>query len=230
MNLPDNIPVMTLSSATLFPRALMPLYIFEPRYRRMLADMLRSHRMFSVAMQKPDQTRESPCAVAGIGLIRVSVGHADGTSHLILQGLARVELGEPLQTRPYRVHAIRPLLRTNSDTLAVDALMGRLRELVEERLRATPDSVPFPLTDPIKPGAGNEGTDSDRGLSLGDVMRHLNSLTDADQLADLVTCALLSQSEQRQVILETVAVDERLRRLIKFLRSDIDGHPNSPVD
>ena len=83
---------MTLPNATLFPQALLPLYIFEPRYRQMLADALHSHRMFSVAMQKPGSKRESPLTVAGLGLIRVSVGHRDGTSHLILQGLARVEL------------------------------------------------------------------------------------------------------------------------------------------
>src|SRR5205814_10186063 len=92
MDIPSQVPVMTLRDATLFPQALLPLYIFEPRYRRMLADMLRSERMFSVAMQKPGRTRETPCSVAGLGLIRVSVGHDDGTSHLILQGLARVEI------------------------------------------------------------------------------------------------------------------------------------------
>ena len=102
MELPDAVPVMTLPSATLFPQALLPLYIFEPRYRQMLADMLKTDRMFSVAMQKPGNKRESPCHVAGLGLIRVSVAHQDGTSHLILQGLTRVELVETVQTRPYR--------------------------------------------------------------------------------------------------------------------------------
>ena len=92
MQLPDAVPVMTLPSATLFPQALLPLYIFEPRYRRMLAEALDSNRMFTVAMQRPGRTREIPCPVAGLGLIRVSVGHNDGTSHLILQGLARVQL------------------------------------------------------------------------------------------------------------------------------------------
>ena len=43
MKLPSEVPVMTLPNATLFPQALLPLYIFEPRYRRMLADTLASH-------------------------------------------------------------------------------------------------------------------------------------------------------------------------------------------
>ena len=49
MMIPSEVPVMTLPNATLFPQALLPLYIFEPRYRQMLVDMLHSHRMFSVA-------------------------------------------------------------------------------------------------------------------------------------------------------------------------------------
>ena len=79
MELPNLVPVMTLPNATLFPQALLPLYIFEPRYRQMLVDTLKAKRMFSVAMQRPGRTRETPCPVAGLGLIRVSVDHQDGT-------------------------------------------------------------------------------------------------------------------------------------------------------
>ena len=92
MKLPNEVPVMTLPNATLFPQYLLPLYIYEPRYRKMLVDALNGNRMFSVAMQRPGRSRETPSPVAGLGLIRVSVGHQDGTSHLVLQGIARVEL------------------------------------------------------------------------------------------------------------------------------------------
>src|SRR5438094_3568807 len=109
MKIPREIPVMTLPKATLFPQALLPLYIFEPRYRQMLADALHSDRMFSVAMQRPGSTRESPSPIAGLGLIRVSVGHRDGTSHLILQGLARGKLQEAVRYKRYRMQRIRPV-------------------------------------------------------------------------------------------------------------------------
>src|SRR5271165_3452200 len=109
MKLPCEVPVMTLPHATLFPQALLPLYIFETRYRRMLLDSLHSDRMFSVAMQKPGRKRETPSVIAGLGLIRVSVGHEDGTSHLILQGIARVKLEETVCYKPYRIQRIQPL-------------------------------------------------------------------------------------------------------------------------
>jgi len=60
MKIPREVAIMTLPNATLFPQALLPLYIFEPRYRQMLADALHSNRLFAVAMQKPGSTRESP--------------------------------------------------------------------------------------------------------------------------------------------------------------------------
>ena len=135
MKIPREVPVMTLPNATLFPQALLPLYIFEPRYRQMLADSLNSNRMFSVAMQRPGSTRESPSPVAGLGLIRVSVGHRDGTSHLILQGLARVELESAVRYKPYRVQRIRPLHAPPCDNVKVDALVAKVRELLEERIR-----------------------------------------------------------------------------------------------
>src|ERR1041384_7355759 len=134
MEIPHEVPVMTLPSATLFPQALLPLYIFEPRYRQMLADSLKSNRMFSVAMQKPGRTRETPYPVAGLGLIRVSVDHADGTSHLVLQGLIRIELKETVQYKPYRVQGIRPLHTKSQDSVVIDALLAKVHELVRHRL------------------------------------------------------------------------------------------------
>src|SRR5688572_20603576 len=109
MEIPGEIAIMTLPNTTLFPQALLPLYIYEPRYRKMLADALTSHRMFAVAMQRPGLVRESPSRIAGLGLVRVAVGNRDGSSHLILQGLTRIKLSQTVRYKPYRVQTISPL-------------------------------------------------------------------------------------------------------------------------
>jgi Lon protease-like protein len=221
MVLPDQVPVMTLPNATLFPQALLPLYIFEPRYRKMLKDALLADRMFSVALQKPGRTRETPCAVAGLGLIRVSVDHEDGTSHLILQGLTRVELRETVQYKPYRVHAIRPLASKPSESMVVDALVAEVHELVERRLKLQPAPLPFPLP---KKGKG-KGSKEDPGslpFSMKEILEYLSNLPDAAHVADLVSCALLPDAKERQAILETVDIEPRLKRLIQFLMGEID--------
>ena len=216
VKLPREVPVMTLPNATLFPQALLPLYIFEPRYRQMLADALHSHRMFSVAMQRPDRVREAPLLVAGLGLIRVSVGHKDGTSHLILQGLTRVELEEPVRTRPYRVQRIRPLATPPCDTVAADALWAKVRELLKERLELGL-SLPPPFLPQGKKGKPSQAPP----FSSKEVTKYLDSIADPEQAADQVSVAVLKNAAERQAILEAVDVETRLRRLIQFLLRDI---------
>lgn len=216
VKLPLELPVMTLPNATLFPQALLPLYIFEPRYRRMLADALRTHRMFSVAMQRPGVSREIPLPVAGVGLIRVAVGHKDGTSHLILQGLTRVELERPVRYKPYRIQRIRVLSTPPCDTVAADTLLAKLRQLLKERLELGPP-LPFPLPK-AEPA---EESNLPQPFTSEDVLGYLDSITDAERAADLISCALLQGAAERQAILEAVDVETRLRRLIHFLVQDI---------
>jgi ATP-dependent Lon protease len=221
MVLPYEVPVMTVANATLFPQALLPLHIFEPRYRRMLADCLKSHRMFALAMQRPGRTRETPCAVAGLGLIRVSVEHKDRTSHLILQGIARVELGPAVKYKPYRVHTISALEANTTHSGQIVPLVARVHKLVEQRINLGSFPMPFPLPD------GGEGIDAELGelppskFSVSDVLNYLKSLHDANQLADLVSCALLPRASERQSILETVDLEARLLRLIQYLMDEI---------
>jgi ATP-dependent Lon protease len=219
MKLPREVPVMTLPNATLFPQALLPLYIFEPRYRQMLADALHSHRMFSVAMQRPGNTRETPSPVAGLGLIRVSVGHRDGTSHLILQGLARVELAEAVRYRPYRIQRISPLRTPPCDADTVKTLAAKVRELLKERTRLGL-KFPFPVMSPDK----QEDRPGPPAFSAREILRYLDSISDPEQVADLVSCAVLPGGAERQAILETVAVEARLQRLIDFLLAEIQAN------
>jgi ATP-dependent Lon protease len=216
MKIPREVPVMTLPNATLFPQALLPLYIFEPRYRQMLADALNSNRMFSVAMQKQGTSRETPSPVAGLGLIRVSVGHRDGTSHLILQGLARVELEEAVRYKPYRVQRIKALQAPPCDNVKVDALVAKLRELLEDRIQL---GLPFPF--PVMSPGQTEPGGTPPSFSPKEILNYLDSITDPEQAADLVSCAVLPGAAERQTILETVDVEVRLRRLIHFLLAEI---------
>ena len=207
---------MTLPNATLFPQALLPLYIFEPRYRQMLADALHSNRMFTVAMRRPGSTRETPLPVAGLGLIRVSVGHRDGTSHLILQGLARVELEQAVRYKPYRIQRIRPLQTPPCDNVAVDALIAKVRELLEERIEL---GLAFPF--PMVSLDHSDSSPAPPSSSPKEMMQYLDSLTNLDQAVDLVSRTVLPGAVERQAILETVDVEARLRRLIHFLLAEI---------
>ena len=219
MELPCEVPLMTLPSATLFPQALLPLYIFEPRYRQMLRDVLESNRMLAVAMQKPGRSRETPVTVAGLGFIRASVEHDDGTSHLILQGLARVELGRAVRYKPYRVQRIRPLTAPRVDSVVIDALVAKVHELVEQRIKLG-FNLPFPLMKTSSTETKTGGS-IPAGFTVRDVLNYLEKLPNAEQIVDLVSCALLQKAQERQAILETVDVETRLKQLIHFLLAEI---------
>src|SRR5437660_9967279 len=105
--LPKQLPVMPLPGAVLFPHALLPLYIFEPRYRQMLQHALEQHRIFCVTLIKPScpewHAPEDFFHVATAGLIRACVGGDDGTAKLMLQGLQRVRLAGFEQEAPFLI-------------------------------------------------------------------------------------------------------------------------------
>src|SRR4029434_8093716 len=98
VELPATVPVMPLPSVLLFPNALLPLHIFEPRFREMLARALEDNRMLCVPLVKPERqqwrTSADFCSVSTIGLIRACIERSDGTSDLILQGIRRVKFSE----------------------------------------------------------------------------------------------------------------------------------------
>lgn len=211
---------MTLPNAILFPQVMLPLFIFEARYRKMLRDVLETHRMFAIAMQKPSTPKGTPSNIAGLGLVRAAVTHKDGTSHLILQGMARISLTETVKQRPYRQERFKLLETKREDSLVVDALTEKVLDLVAERFK---QGFPFPILNQLLKMDAEGGKTSDNGASLDTIIEYLAKLENPDQLADLVSCTLLSAPTQRQIILETVDLETRLKHLIHFLLADISS-------
>jgi len=190
---------MTLPNAILFPQALLPLYIFEPRYRDMLRDSLESQRMFAVALPN-DATEKTlvPHRVAGVGLIRACVDKPDGSSNLILQGVSRVRFTDFVQEKPYYVGRIEVLSTEESDALEVEALSVKVLEMI--------------------------GAMHDAGEIQADgIMKFLNEIRDYDALADIVTYSFIENVESKQKILETLNLKTRLQKVIVALRRQSQG-------
>jgi Lon protease-like protein len=199
ISLPDQVPVMPLPGALLFPNALLPLHIFEPRYQQMLEHALREHRMFSVALVKPQSSQwkstDDFFHVAGVGLIRACVGRGDGTSNLILQGLRRVRFAEFQQSAPFPVARIEPLESESSSSVETDALGAKVIELYSKLKRA--------------------------GRQLPEkVDKYLSDLSDMEMLADLMAATFINDPLRRQQLLEELSLNQRLRLLIQYLREE----------
>jgi len=93
---------------------MLPLRIFEDRYKKMLSDVLNQDRIFAVVAERDqtltdDQLDEPPFEVATAGLIRVSKENEDGTSFVMLQGLSRVRIRSINDEGPYRILKVEPL-------------------------------------------------------------------------------------------------------------------------
>ena len=114
MNIPSRIPAMTLRDVVLFPQAMLPLRIFEDRYKKMLSDVLNQDRIFAIVAERhqtltDDHLDEPPFEVATAGLVRVSKENDDGTSFVMLQGLSRVRIRSIDDEGPYRILKVEPL-------------------------------------------------------------------------------------------------------------------------
>jgi len=200
MNLPSEVPVMPLPGAVLFPHALLPLYIFEPRYREMLEHALQRDRMFSVTLIKPScpewRAPEDFFHFATVGLIRACVGRGDGTSNLVLQGLHRVRFTDFEQDTPFPVAKIDIVESSDDTTIKTEALGEKVLELYRKLKRAGRQLPPK-------------------------VDRYLAQLGDLEMLADLVASTFVEDPLRRQRMLEEASVNQRLRLLITFLQDEI---------
>jgi Lon protease-like protein len=100
---PIRVPVFPLGGALLFPRAQLPLHIFEPRYRAMVRDALASDGLIAMIQPKDDATVPRLFDVGCIGRIVASEELEDGRFNIVLEGITRFRLADEVQvSTPYR--------------------------------------------------------------------------------------------------------------------------------
>lgn len=190
---------MLLRSCTLFPHSLLPLYIFEPRYRKMLAHALENHRLFCVGnllncpdMAEDDEADELISPITTAGMVRACVGQGDGTSHLMLQGVIRVKILGWEQRSPFRLARVEMVPSVQGNKKENLLVAEHLVKLVLELLKN-----------------GGQGTDQ--------ICRQLKNLENPDILADFVAANFLSEPTLRQQALEIQEVGQRMKFLLDSL-------------
>src|SRR5574341_684698 len=102
------IPLFPLATVVFFPNTLLPLHVFEPRYRQMVKDVIDSERIIGMALLKPGWEKNyegNPeiYSVAGMGRIVNSEPLEDGRFNIVLYGLKRVKIIEIARELPYRL-------------------------------------------------------------------------------------------------------------------------------
>ena len=136
MMLPATIPIFPLPNVVLFPSVFLPLHIFEPRYRQMLAAALSGDRIVGMVLLKNERDLvEEPPPVYDIGCAGL-ISHAeplpDGRSNIILRGIERFRIVIEVGGRPYRRAQVASLPEADSDQIRdqLHGLRGRLDPLL----------------------------------------------------------------------------------------------------
>ena len=106
-NFSGTVPVFPLPNVVLFPKMLLPLHIFEPRYREMTDHALAGERLIAMALLKEgwkEDYYKNPQVheVIGIGRILKETRLEDGRYNLLLYGLRRARIVEEIGGRPFR--------------------------------------------------------------------------------------------------------------------------------
>src|SRR5262249_33363847 len=115
----QQIPIFPLPNCVLLPRAILPLHLFEPRYREMAADIVDDHRLVAMALLKPGYEAKYYTHVAAIHPV-LCVGRIvryerldDGRYNLLLQGVCRAKVRREDKECSYRRGWLVPIPTVN---------------------------------------------------------------------------------------------------------------------
>jgi Lon protease-like protein len=192
------LPLFPLPNVVLFPDALVPLHIFEPRYREMIGDTLEGDRRIGMVLLragwKADYEGRPPIYPIGCSAVIVhAVKLDDGRYNIVIRGLERFRVTAEDDARAYRRATIDAVPETALDD-EQRAALGVLRATLEARL-----------------GLMNPAADVGR-LSSG----RADVLPDA-QFVNQLSQSIALEPVEKQALLECGSVLSRAETLIELL-------------
>jgi Lon protease-like protein len=209
------VPIFPLPDVVLFPHALLPLHIFEPRYRTMIDDALKTDRLIAMARLKSDyqdfyHTKEAPIYNSVcLGRVTADQKLPDGRYYLILEGVVRATvLEEPETPKPYRMGELK-LHRDRhrfSEKFDQEKQGEKLLKLCRSHLGED---------------AGHKG-----------LLKILESNLKLGTLCDILSYACPLAIDQKQALLEESNIEKRsellVQGLVNLVRQDIDNENFPP--
>ena len=188
-----HIPIFPLPDVVLFPHTLLPLHIFEPRYRQMVRDCLAGDKRLAMGLLRPgwetDYYGRPPIyPIAGAGEIIQHEELPDGRFNILLRGTMRIGITAELPAdKSYRVGRARPLPDRYPDANP-KALVDRIERLKVFYLR---------ILSEVQKGQG-------------EIAKIFSGVKDPGIIVDRIAGAAIADAETRQQVLEAVEVATRL--------------------
>ncbi len=196
--LPPTIPLFPLPNVVLFPQVVLPLHIFEPRYRDMVGDALAGDRIIGMVLLCPgwegDYEGRPPVYPVGCaGLVTHAERLTDGRFNIVLRGLEKFRVVSEEANRSYRVATV--------ETVAEPGFDGDREELRIARRRLETLLVPQPA---------GRGVDTTMPPSMGD-----------EDLINALAQYLDLEPLEKQALLEREGLLARCRSLIELLEMKV---------
>ncbi|MER3437848.1 MAG: endopeptidase La [Chloroflexota bacterium] len=201
LTIPDVLPVLPLRGGTVvFPLAVVPLVVGQPRSVRLVDDVMRRDRLVALVAQRTEKAeRAGPDDVYRTGtaaIIHQLARSPDGTLRLVVQGLERIRILDFVAEEPYLVARVEPAPDRYMPGLESEGLLRAVIDLYRRLVSLIPD-LP------------------------GELASTVESLSDPRQVVYLVASTIPLDGAARQEILELDPVDTKLRRLIELLQHEV---------
>jgi Lon protease-like protein len=199
--LPAAVPLFPLPNVVLFPKAVLPLHIFEERYRKMTGDVLRTHRQVAMSLLRPGWEKDyyARPAVEPVVCVGTILSHErlpDGRYNFLLQGHTRARIVREVGDEPYRQAELEPLTESENSEFDLADARRRLTELFDRDSYAA------------LPGGGQ-------------IRQLLATQVPTGVIADLLAFNVLSddQAALKQSLLAETRVRSRVGRIIESVEA-----------
>ncbi len=202
LEFPVTLPVLPLKEMVVFPSSMTPLAIGQERSVRLIDDVVSGDRLLAlVAVRDPEievPGFDDLYEVGTVAIVHKMIKVPDGTLRVLVQGLERVQLDRRLQEDPYLVGEFRDLPDVVQDTPELEALTRNVQGLFSRIIGLAPY-----LPEELQLAAAN--------------------VDDPSALAHLVASTLRTiKTEERQHLLESVEVEQRLREVNRILNRELE--------
>ena len=198
--IPEILPILPLRETVIFPSMVAPVVVGRERSIRLIDEVAVGSKMFGVVAQKDPQAEDpTPEQIYNIGTVCTIIRmlkFPDGTTRLLLQGISRIRINQILETEPYLKAQVAPIQEVYELTIEIQGLMRNALDLFQKVVSMAPY------------------------LAEEAYITAMN-IQEPNRLADFIAANLNINTAQKQEILETIDVKERLQKVTYFLNSEI---------
>jgi ATP-dependent Lon protease len=200
MAVPEDLPILPINEAVLYPKMILPLIVSQERLIKLIDAALLADKMIGVVAIKAKKDEEVKpedlFAVGCAAYILKMIKMPDNSLRLLIQGTSRIRVGEFTQQDPYLRARVSPLADQGEKTTDIQALMVGVKGIFQKVVELAPN-LPAELA-----------------------IMAMN-IEGPGALADLVASTLNLPVTDKQMLLETMDVKERLEKANFFLTREL---------